>query len=285
MAAGKLVGRTIKWGIDALVDIVEEVSKKPKKTKTKAPRKTKAKDPKKPKVKTSRKIKVVGSTTPKTVSRRGRKRISRGRPSPAVAKVMREEGVGRREAEKIVREREKRAVKKGSLRRIREPEVQRTKAEEWELDRLIKGQSKDIIDRRSLMGRVPTGPDRRSAYGLNPSKGPFVEQGPPRSKVIPPRPEEQTPEELASRISAGILGRRGKNIGQYAPPRGEIAEQMRGGGKADPDMEEILQMVKEGRLTLQKKGGQVRAKKRSKSKPRGVGKAMRGWGVVTKGRT
>ena len=148
-----------------------------------------------------------------------------------------------------------------------------------------------MINPRTLMGRVPTGPDRRSIHGLDPTKGPVVEQGPPKSQVLFPPGRLSTAQRrrFAQTGQGKPVARTRQNprgmveTGGYAPPRREIAEQMRGGGKAD-DMEEILQMVKEGKLTLQKKGGQVRAKKRSKSKPRGVGKAMRGWGVVSKGR-
>tara|TARA_R100001132_G_scaffold12877_1_gene11880 strand:- start:100 stop:1044 length:945 start_codon:yes stop_codon:yes gene_type:complete len=313
MAAGKLVGKTIKWGIDALVDIVEEVSKKPKKTKTKAPRKTKAKDPKKPKVKTSK---------------RGRKSI-RGRPTTAVKKVMDEEGVTRREAEKIVRERKKKVgektIKKQSFTAAQQrywdslsPEQQK-RISAWDKmsparrekattkrtrSRFIKGahvvsprwrkkleQQTKLLDPnynppRKTSNIIPTGVDRHSGFGLDPSVTPrkqLVEGlGPVKSKVLLPKNLSAAQRRRFALTGQGKpvprtrKNRRGMvDTGLYAPPRKQVAEQMRPGG-ANESIEDIMEMVKAGKLTVQQSGGQI--------KPRGVGKATHGWGSVSKGR-
>ena len=60
------------------------------------------------------------------------------------------------------------------------------------------------------------------------------------------------------------------------------------GGINNDHIADVMEMVERGHLTLKKKGGSIKSKKtkrKSASKPRGVGKAMRGWGATMKRRT
>ena len=59
-------------------------------------------------------------------------------------------------------------------------------------------------------------------------------------------------------------------------------------GISDDQIADVMEMVERGDLTLKKKGGSIKSKKtkrKSASKPRGVGQAMRGWGATIKRRT
>ena len=59
-------------------------------------------------------------------------------------------------------------------------------------------------------------------------------------------------------------------------------------GISDDQIADVMEMVERGDLTLKKKGGSIKSKKtkrRSASKPKGVGQAMRGWGATMKRRT
>ena len=169
----------------------------------------------------------------------------------------------------------------------------RSKAEQRELANLLKDQKKDWVSDTdttggSKMTRIKTGPE----------SVPFaqrVEQGPPSSKIPPPLRSEQSPAQVRRRVMQGLQGitHKGetKDIGQFTDTAEGVAEKMGIGGKGgitNDHIADVMEMVERGDLTLKKKGGSIKSKKtkrKSASKPRGVGKAMRGWGATMKRRT
>jgi K+-transporting ATPase c subunit len=336
MAAGTLIGKggrkLLKWGTDIIGDAFD-TPETLRGVKAKAPKKTTAKTSKKTKAKTSKKTTAKASEKTKAkTSKRGRKSI-RGRPTAAVQKVMDEEGVTRREAEKIVRERKKKVgektIKKQSFTAAQQrywdslsPEQQK-RISAWDKmsptrrekattkrtrSRFIKGahvvsprwrkkleQQTKLLDPnynppRKTSNIIPTGVDRLSGFGLDPSVTPrklLVEGlGPVKSKVLLPKNLSTAQRRRFAKTGQGIpVAKTRKNprgmvdTGLYAPPRKQVAEQMRPGG-VNESIEDIMKMVKAGKLTVQKSGGQIK----TRTKPRGVGKATHGWGSVSKGR-
>jgi len=271
--AGKAGKRLLKWGQDIMGDS-DEVVKKATKPKPKPKAKPKAKVETKPKAKKGK---------------GGRKRTSRGRIPAAVKEIMDELGVDRKEATKILADRKKAAVK---------PKPTRTRTEgvpkRWR--GFLKAQQAQM--RETDPNYVPPGGSKMTRIKTGPESVPFaqrVEQGPPRSKIPPPLRKEQSPAQVRRRVMQGLQGitQKGetKDIGQWSPPRQETAAKMGLGGKrgiSDDQIADVMEMVERGDLTLKKKGGSIKSKKtkrKSASKPRGVGQAMRGWGATMKRRT
>jgi len=313
-AAGVLVKggkKLLKWGADILGDVVEE-TKKVKKTK-----KPKPKVSKKPKVKVSKKPKAT-----KAKGKKGRKRIPRGRIPAAVQEIMDELNVDRKEATKILAARQKAAAKAAAKAKQKKPtEAQAEEIEKWATVKPIRGRvpkgwrNIQKAQERELAGqsKIKSGPGRRKEYVGDKATGAEklkyfdefgeriykpVEEGPALSRVKLPTNLSQAqkrrfkmtgqakPMPKSRRYPEGLT-----ETGEYAPPASEIRKKMGTGGGEDVtegQVKEIMEMVERGDLTLKKKGGTIKSKKskrKSASKPKGVGQAMRGWGATMKRRT
>jgi len=158
---------------------------------------------------------------------------------------------------------------KKPVARKKKEKVVRTKAEQTELNKLIRQQKKDEVadTKNPLPRRRATGPE-----GVKP-----VEQGPLLSKVQ--LPEKMSKAQARKLIMQGkakvVTDKNGKkkliSTGEYAPSRQIIAEEMGLKGKISED--EIKSL---GGFEIKKYGGKV---KRNMGGPvRGVGKAMQGFG-------
>ena len=127
-----------------------------------------------------------------------------------------------------------------------------------------------------------TGPRRRMVSGV--AEGP---NSPALSKVIPPK---MSAAQRRARIAQGIVGgpraarpgRKGeqvRDIGEYAPPRQQVADAMgltgrgqSGLGEGLPSLEELAGMG----FQITKKGGQIKGKSKKSSNK------YRGWGAARK---
>jgi hypothetical protein len=153
--------------------------------------------------------------------------------------------------------------KKGSGRK-------RTGREESELAALTRAQRADDME-------VAGSPRRRMVSGV--AEGP---NSPALSKVRPPK---MSAAQRRARIAQGLVGgpraarpgRKGeqvRDIGEYAPPREQIADAMGLTGRGEmPTLEEFIEM--EG-FQIAKKGGQVKKKSKKSSKK------YKGWGAARK---
>ena len=210
--------------------------------------------------------------------KRGRKRKRRGVKAATKlqkkgAKVL---GISLTEAKKKSDAELKAAIKEAAPQKSKAPEVKRTRAEQNELNRLIKSQKRDeIVDERGsniLAGRRKTGPE-----------GQKVEQGPLLSKAK--LPEKVSPARRRSLVAQGKArvrpGKGGKSrlveTGEFAPARQVIAEEMGLTSRGVPPTEkEIMDM---GGFEIRKIGGKV--KRNIGGKVRGVGQAVKGFGKAT----
>jgi hypothetical protein len=304
---GKAGKKLLKWGEAIIGDVAEETKKvkkpkKSKKSKAEAAKKKaeaakkKAEAAKKKADKAEKWKKEVGKLSreqqaalikmmeaDKAKGKRGRKKTPRGKIPAAVKEIMDELGVDRKEATKILADRKKAAVK---------PKPTRTRTEgvpkRWR--GFLKAQQAQM--RETDPNYVPPGGSKMTRIKTGSESVPFaqrVEQGPPRSKIPPPLRSEQSPAQVRRRVKQGFQGitPKGeiKDIGQWAPPRQDIGGKR---GITDDQIADVMEMVERGDLTLKKKGGSIKSKKtkrRSASKPKGVGQAMRGWGATMKRRT
>ena len=283
MAGVKKLSKFAKESFAPDIDILSDVAKQTKKVKkTKKP---KPKVSKKPKPKVSKKPKATEAKG------RGRKRIPRGRISAAVQKIMDEEGVTRKEAIKILAARQKAAAKAKSTKTTT-PVARKQKVPKRWRGFLAKQRSQM---RETDPNYVPPGGAKMTRIKTGPESVPVaqrVQQGPARSQ-IPPLPRgEQSKAQFRRRVMQGLQGvtdkGQTKDIGQWAPPRQDISEAMGLGGKrgmSDAQLNEIAELAAEGKLTIKKEGGSIKSKRKSASKPKGVGQAMRGWGATMKRRT
>jgi hypothetical protein len=147
----------------------------------------------------------------------------------------------------------------------------RTRREEGELAALIRTQQRDAAE-------VAGNPRRRMVSGV--AEGP---NSPALSKVIPPR---MSSAQRRRRMEQGLIGnppparpgRKGKqfrDIGEYAPPRQQVADAMGLTGRGEmPTLEDFIEM--EG-FQITKKGGQIKGKSKKKSSNK-----YRGWGAARK---
>ena len=273
----------------------------------------------------ARKKKIAAEAVKKVIgkkSSRGKKRI-RGRPSKEVKEVMEKEGVGRREAEEIIaaRKKDKAKAKQKKPTEAQAKEIAKWAAfkptggrvsKRW--GPLLKEQKRQMREtdpnyvppggsspglRKEYVGDKATGAEKLKYFNefgeriYNP-----VEEGPPLSKVKLPTGLSQAQKRRlkmtgqaksvakSSKYPEGIKG-----TGEYAPPASYIHDMMGDRfkeGVTEPQVKELMELVESGKLTLKKKGGSIKSKKtkrKSASKPRGVGKAMRGWGATMKRRT
>ena len=165
-------------------------------------------------------------------------------------------------------------VKKKSKKK-KGSEPKRTRREESELAALTRAQRADDME-------VAGSPRRRMVSGV--AEGP---NSPALSKVIPPK---MSAAQRRDRIKRGLVGgprparpgRKGeqvRDIGEYAPPRQQIAEEMgltnrgqSGLGEGLPSLEELAGMG----FQIAKKGGQVKKKSKKSSKK------YKGWGAARK---
>mgnify|MGYP006400214575 FL=1 len=293
--AGKAGKRLLKWGQDIMGDSDEVIKKA---TKPKAKPKPKAKAKPKAKVETKPKAKK---------GKRGRKRTSRGRIPAAVKEIMDELGVDRKEATKILADRKKAAVKPKPTRTRTEGVPKRWRGFLKEQQRQMRETDPNYVPprgsspglRKEYVGDKATGAEKLKYFDefgermYNP-----VEEGPPLSKVKLPTGLSQAQKRRlkmtgqaksvakSSKYPEGIKG-----TGEYAPPASYIHDMMGDRfkeGVTEPQVKELMELVESGKLTLKKKGGSIKSKKtkrKSASKPRGVGQAMRGWGATMKRRT
>ena len=147
----------------------------------------------------------------------------------------------------------------------------RTRREEGELAALIRTQQRDAAEvagnpRRRVVSGVPEGPN-----------------SPALSQVIPPK---MSAAQRRARIAQGLVGgpraarpgRKGeqvRDIGEYAPPRQQVADAMGLTGRGEmPTLEDFIEM--EG-FQITKKGGQIKGKSKKKSSNK-----YRGWGAARK---
>ena len=151
----------------------------------------------------------------------------------------------------------------------------RTRREEGELAALIRTQQRDAAEvagnpRRRVVSGVPEGPN-----------------SPALSQVIPPK---MSAAQRRARIAQGLVGgpraarpgRKGeqvRDIGEYAPPRQQVADAMgltgrgqSGLGEGLPSLEELAGMG----FQITKKGGQIKGKSKKSSNK------YRGWGAARK---
>ena len=146
----------------------------------------------------------------------------------------------------------------------------RTRREEGELAALIRTQQRDAAEvagnpRRRVVSGVPEGPN-----------------SPALSQVIPPK---MSAAQRRARIAQGLVGgpraarpgRKGeqvRDIGEYAPPRQQVADAMGLTGRGEmPTIEDFIKM--EG-FQVTKKGGQIKGKSKKSSNK------YRGWGAARK---
>tara|TARA_R110002167_G_scaffold324275_1_gene530291 strand:- start:45 stop:659 length:615 start_codon:yes stop_codon:yes gene_type:complete len=190
---------------------------------------------------------IVGKSVSKKLGRPKRRRGPKPKPKP---EVKAKKPVARKKKEKVVR----------------------TKAEQSELNKLIRQQKKDeVADTKDpLPRRRATGPE-----GVKP-----VEQGPLLSKVQ--LPEKMSKAQARRLIMQGkakvVTDKNGKkkliSTGEYAPDRRIIAEEMGLGGKGKLPTEAELDAM--GGFEIKRHGGKV---KRNMGGPvRGVGVARQGFG-------
>lgn len=116
------------------------------------------------------------------------------------------------------------------------------------------------------------GPRRRNIEG--------VAEGPNRPALSKVQPPKMSAAQRRRRVAQGLVGgpRAGRreqvrDIGEYAPPASQIADEMGLSGMIDPD--EIMEL---GGFEIRKSGGQIKYKK--KGGPIGCGAAQRGYGKV-----
>lgn len=116
------------------------------------------------------------------------------------------------------------------------------------------------------------GPRRRNIEG--------VAEGPNRPALSKVQPPKMSAAQRRRRVAQGLVGgpRAGRreqvrDIGEYAPPASQIADEMGLSGMIDPD--EIMEL---GGFEIRKSGGQIKYKK--KGGPVGCGAAQRGYGKV-----
>ena len=161
---------------------------------------------------------------------------------------------------------------KKPVARKKKEKVVRTKAEQTELNKLIREQKRDEVadTKNPLPRRRATGPE-----GVKP-----VEQGPLLSKVQ--LPEKMSKAQARKLIMQGkakvVTDKNGKkkliSTGEYAPSRRIIAEEMGLGGKGKLPTEAELDAM--GGFEIKRHGGKV---KRNMGGPvRGVGVARQGFG-------
>jgi len=211
-------------------------------------------------------------------AKRGRKRKARGRKAATElqkkgAKAL---GISLTEAKKKSDAELKAAIKEAAPQKPKAPKVKRTRAEQNELNRLIKSQERDaMVDELGsnvLAGRRKTGP-----------KGQEVEQGPLLSKAK--LPENVSPARRRSLVAQGKArvrpGKGGKSrlveTGEFAPARQDVADRMGLTSRGVPPSEkEIMDM---GGFEIRKVGGKV--KRNMGGKVRGVGQAVKGFGNAT----
>tara|TARA_R110000824_G_scaffold43088_8_gene126430 strand:+ start:10254 stop:10961 length:708 start_codon:yes stop_codon:yes gene_type:complete len=159
----------------------------------------------------------------------------------------------------------------------------RTRREERELAALERAQRADDMQVVGNPRRRATGPDYlaeryKVAEGLN---------SPALSKVIPPK---MSAAQRRARITQGLVGNppparpghKGKqvsNIGEFAPPRGQVADEMgltsrkqSGLGEGLPSLEELSGMG----FQIKEEGGQIKGKSKKSSKK------YKGWGAARK---
>jgi len=142
-----------------------------------------------------------------------------------------------------------------------------------EIRKLERQQKADDMEASGGPRRRKVGPDYLAekfmvAEGVN---------SPAISKVQPPK---MSAAQRRRRIAQGLVGgpRAGRreqvrDIGEYAPPASQIADEMGLSGMIDPD--EIMEL---GGFEIRKSGGQIKYKK--KGGPIGCGAAQRGYGKV-----
>jgi hypothetical protein len=116
------------------------------------------------------------------------------------------------------------------------------------------------------------GPRRRNIEG--------VAEGPNRPALSKVQPPKMSAAQRRRRVAQGLVGgpRAGRreqvrDIGEYAPPASQIADEMGLSGMIDAD--EIMEL---GGFEIRKSGGQIKYKK--KGGPIGCGAAQRGYGKV-----
>ena len=146
----------------------------------------------------------------------------------------------------------------------------RTRREERELAALTRAQQRDAAE-------VAGNPRRRMVSGVE--EGP---NSPALSKVIPPK---MSAAQRRARIAQGLVGgpraarpgRKGeqvRDIGEFAPPRQQVADAMGLTGRGElPTLEDFIEM--EG-FQITKKGGQIKGKSKKSSN------RYRGWGAARK---
>ena len=211
---------------------------------------------------------VRGVTYVAKAAKRGRKKI-RGRRSAAVKELMdNNPNLTRKEAEKIAAGKKKDKKKKDKKKKSREPK--RTRREERELAALTRAQQRDAAE-------VAGNPRRRMVSGV--AEGP---NSPALSKVIPPK---MSAAQRRARIAQGLVGgpraarpgRKGeqvRDIGEFAPPRQQVADAMGLTGRGEmPTLEDFIEM--EG-FQITKKGGQIKGKSKKSSN------RYKGWGAARK---
>ena len=146
----------------------------------------------------------------------------------------------------------------------------RTRREERELAALTRAQQRDAAE-------VAGNPRRRMVSGV--AEGP---NSPALSKVIPPK---MSAAQRRARIAQGLVGgpraarpgRKGeqvRDIGEFAPPRQQVADAMGLTGRGEmPTLEDFIEM--EG-FQITKKGGQIKGKSKKSSN------RYKGWGAARK---
>ena len=221
-------------------------------------------------------LKRTGTTT--KGSARGRRRKARGvKPATELQKKgAKALGISLTEAKKKSDAELKAAIKEAAPKKSKAPQVKRTRAEQSELNRLIKSQKRDEMSdelgSNVLAGRRKTGPE-----------GQEVEQGPLLSKAK--LPEKVSPARRRSLVAQGKAkvrpGKGGKSrlveTGEFAPARQDVADRMGLTARGVPPTEkEIMDM---GGFEIRKLGGKV--KRNVGGKVRGVGQAMKGFGKAT----
>jgi hypothetical protein len=161
--------------------------------------------------------------------------------------------------------------KKKKDKKKKSSEPKRTRREERELAALTRAQQRDAAE-------VAGSPRRRMVSGV--AEGP---NSPALSKVIPPK---MSAAQRRRRIAQGLVGgprRPGeqvRDIGEYAPPRQQVADAMgltgrgqSGLGEGLPSLEELSGM---GGFQITKKGGQIKGKSKKSSN------RYKGWGAARK---
>lgn len=160
--------------------------------------------------------------------------------------------------------------KKEKAKKKKDSEPKITGKRKREIDALTRAQRADDME-------VAGSPRRRMVSGV--AEGP---NSPALSKVRPPK---MSAAQRRARIAQGLVGgpraarpgRKGeqvRDIGEYAPPREQIADAMGLTGRGEmPTLEEFIEM--EG-FQIAKKGGQVKKKSKKSSKK------YKGWGAARK---